>query len=66
MAENRIHQHHGRKRKNRDSHRKQQLLIRKSGTKCRRMFSTKLVEGASKVAEEHDLIADTCAPKKRI
>src|SRR3990167_4937534 len=31
-----------------------------------RMFSTKLVEGASRVADEVDLIADTSAPKKKI
>ena len=31
-----------------------------------RMFSTKLVDGASKVAEEVDLMAETRAPKKKI
>src|SRR5574343_1256764 len=31
-----------------------------------RMFSTKLVEGASSVADEVDLMADTSAPKKKI
>jgi hypothetical protein len=36
------------------------------GLMCLRMFSTKLVEGANRVAEEQDLIAETKAPKKRI
>src|SRR6218665_1865467 len=36
------------------------------GLMLRRMFSTKLVDGASSVADEVDLMADTSAPKKKI
>ena len=36
------------------------------GRRFFRMFSTKLVEGASSVADEVLLIADSSAPKKKI
>ena len=34
------------------------------GRRLRRMFSTKVVEGASSVAEAVDMMADSSAPKK--